>query len=425
MGAIWSEVSKYSHWLKVEILATEARAQRGEVPQEDLAEIKERASFDIARIADLERKTRHDVAAFVDNVSENIGLAARHLHYGMTSSDVLDTALAVQLRDSSDLLIKGLDRLINVVITRAREHQDTLMAARTHGIHAEPMTFGLKLASWAFELGRGRTRIRTARETVSVGKLSGAVGTYSQLPPDIEAYVCEKLGLRADEASTQVVSRDRHAEFLATLANVAATIERIAVEIRHLARTEVSEVQEAFAHGEQKGSSAMPHKRNPIRSERLTGLARLLRGHVVAGLDNVALWHERDISHSSVERVILPDSCIVLDYMIAEATELIEHLEVDPERMIANIDASFGLLFSQSVLLALVDKGASRDEAYRMVQEAASKAWDSKVHLSDILIDTAAVAELMDAREVRRCFDRSRYLSATSVIIGRLKDLET
>lgn len=423
MGAIWTDESKYNRWLRVEILATEARVERGEVPAEDLAEIKEKAAFDIARIEDLERKTRHDVAAFIDNVAENVGRSARHLHYGMTSSDVLDTALALQLKEASDLILRGVDGLLSVVIRRAREHAETLMAARTHGIHAEPTTFGLKLAGWAFELDRGRGRLKAARRSVSVGKLSGAVGTYSQLPPEIEAYVCEKLGLEPDPASTQVVSRDRHASYLAALATLGATVERISTEIRHLARTEVGEVQEAFAEGEQKGSSAMPHKRNPVRSERLSGLARLLRGHVQAGLENVALWHERDISHSSVERVILPDASIVCDYMIAELTEVLDHLVVNPERMKANIDASFGVLFSQSVLLGLIDKGIARDEAYRLVQEAANRAFESETHLKDTLASMPAVTELLSDEEIEGCFDQSRYLSHAGTIIARLEGL--
>jgi adenylosuccinate lyase len=424
MGAIWSEEAKYRHWLRIEILATEARAKRGEVPQEDFALIKTKAAFDPERIADLEKKTRHDVAAFLDNVAEIVGEPARHLHYGMTSSDVLDTALALQLRDSADLLLRGLGKLVRVVTGRAREHARTVMAARTHGIHAEPTTFGLVMAGWAFELDRGRERLALARDGVAVGKLSGAAGTYSQLPPEVEEYVCAELGLQPDPASTQVVSRDRHAEFAATLGIIAASIERIATEVRHLARTEVREAEEPFAEGEQKGSSAMPHKRNPWRSERLCGLARVVRAGVVPAMENVALWHERDISHSSVERVMLPDATIALDFMIAEAADIIEGLVVYPERMRSNLEASHGLVFSQNVLLALVDKGLSRDEAYRHVQGPAGEAWRSGRNLKDLLQKCAAVVERLTPEEFERCFDESRYLSHADVIIGRLDRLE-
>lgn len=425
MVAIWSDSARFAHWLQIEILATQARVERGEVPREDFDEIVAKASFDVGRIADLERKTRHDVAAFLDNVAEVVGPAARHLHYGMTSSDVLDTALALQLRDSADLLIAGLTGLIGVTVGLAQEHRNTLMVARTHGIHAEPTTFGLKVAGWAFELDRGRARLRRAREAVSVGKLSGVVGTYSQLPPDIEAFVCSKLGLTPDPCSTQVVSRDRHAEFVAAAGIVAGTIERIATEIRHLARSEVREVEEPFAEGEQKGSSAMPHKRNPVRSERLTGLARLVRAAVSPAIENIALWHERDISHSSVERVSLPDTCTLLDFMIAESTDLLLGLKVYAERMRENIEGSYGLVFSQSVLLGLVDKGLTRDEAYRIVQENALRAWHSKVQLRESLAADGNVSAVMSASDLDLCFQESRYLEHAQSVIDRLAGLET
>ncbi|MFN2609829.1 MAG: adenylosuccinate lyase [Actinomycetota bacterium] len=424
MAAIWSEQSKFAHWLNIEILATEARADAGDVPRSDLDEIKAKASFDPERIADLEKKTRHDVAAFLDDVASSVGPAARHLHYGMTSSDVLDTALALQIKDAGGLLAKQLDLLIAIVIRVAREHGETAMVARTHGIHAEPTTFGLKVAGWAFELHRGLQRLISATREAAVGKLSGVVGTYSQLPPQIEEHVCRRLGISADPSSTQVVARDRHAGFVSSLGIVAGTLERIATEIRHLARTEVREVEEPFVEGEQKGSSAMPHKRNPWRSERLTGLSRIVRSAVVPSIENIALWHERDISHSSVERVLLPDACMVLDFMIAEASDLIDGLVVYPERMKANLEASFGLAYSQSVLLAMIDAGLTRDEAYRIVQENSMRAWSTGTHLRELLTtDERVVARMKDA-DIEQCFDESRYLVHVKKVISRLDQLE-
>jgi adenylosuccinate lyase len=424
MAAVWSEDAKLAHWLRIEILAVEARVAKGEVPAEDLAEIKARAAFDRERIAEIELRTRHDVAAFLDNVQEITGPAGRHLHYGMTSSDVLDTALALQMVAAADLMIAGAERLREVAVALARRYAEVPAVGRTHGIHAEPTSFGLKAAGWAFEVERGRERLLRARAAVAVGKLSGAVGTYSQLPPDIEGYVCERLGLTADPVSTQVVSRDRHAEFAAALGVLAASIERIFTEVRHLARTEVREVEEPFAEGAQKGSSAMPHKRNPWRSERLCGLARVVRAGVVPAMENVALWHERDISHSSVERVLLPDSCYALDFMLAEAAELLEGLRVYPERMMANIEASGGVVFSQSVLLALIDAGMSRDEAYRIVQEASMEAWRTGGHLRDLLKASPASKRLDDAA-IDACFDPSRYLQHAGSIIDRLASISS
>jgi len=424
MARVFSDETRFAHWLEVEILAVEARVEMGEVSASDLKEIRAKAAFDVERIKDLEKKTRHDVAAFLDNVAENVGEAARHLHYGMTSSDILDTALALQLRDASDLLMNGLNRLIRSVIVKARKHAATLMVARTHGIHAEPTTFGLKLAGWAFELSRGRERLELARDAISVGKISGVVGTYSQLPPEVERFVCERLGLHPDPVSTQVIARDRHAEFVSALAIVAAAIERIATEIRHLARTEVREVEEAFAEGEQKGSSAMPHKRNPVRTERLTGLARVVRAAVVPSLENIALWHERDISHSSVERILLPDACMALDFMLVEAADVVENLQVFPQRMRANLDQSFGLVFSQSLLLALIDAGLTRDEAYRTVQEAAMEAWNSETQLAEVISKRPEVSGRLSAQDIDRSFDESRYLSHAGEVIARLDRLE-
>lgn len=424
MAAVFSEETKLAHWLRIEILAMEVRVKRGEVPRKDLEEVRAKAAFDVERVKDLEKKTRHEISAFLDNVAEVVGPAARHLHYGMTSSDVLDTALALQLKSACDLILNGLNRLILSVIRLAREHVHSIMPGRTHGIHAEPVTFGIKVAGWAHELHRARERLELARDAVAVGKLSGAVGTYSQLPPEIEEYVCAELGIHPDPSSTQVVSRDRHAELAAALGIMAGSIERIATEIRHLARTEVREVEEPFAEGEQKGSSSMPHKRNPWRCERLCGISRVVRASVVPAIENIPLWHERDISHSSVERVLLPDACIAADFMVAETADIIEGLIVYPERMRANLDRSFGLLFSQSVLLKLIDAGQNRDEAYRSVQEAAMEAWRTETHLRDVLPKMKEVSSLLDSGQIEKCFDHSRYLEHSDAIVGRLGILE-
>jgi adenylosuccinate lyase len=423
MASIFSEQSKFARWLEVEILAVEARVRLGEVPVEDLSEIKEKASFDVARIAEIEELRHHDVVAFVENVRENIGDAGRHIHFGMTSSDVLDTATAVALRDAGDLLVEGIGRLTQTIREKALEHRDTLMAGRTHGVHAEPTTFGLKLANWAFELSRDRDRLRTARDEVAVGKLSGAVGSYSQLPPDVEAFVCDRLGLQVEDAATQVVSRDRHAQFLGAIATTGASLERFAQEIRHLQRTEVREAQEPFAEG-QKGSSAMPHKRNPIVCERICGLARLLRAYAMTGYENVALWHERDISHSSVERITFADSCTLLDYMIEKMRWVIDGLEVFPDRMKVNLDASYGLLNSQSVLTALLAKGTlQREQAYTLVQRNAMAAWDEGRPFLELLKSDPEITEHLDPAEIEACFDPARYLRETHVIFDRLEAL--
>ena len=423
MSAIFSERAKFARWLEIELLAVEARVRLGEVSVEDLTAIKERASFDEGRIAEIEEVRQHDVVAFVENVRENVGEAGRHIHYGMTSSDVLDTATGVALRDAGDLLVEEISKLTHAVKERALEHRDTLMAGRTHGIHAEPMTFGLKLAGWAFELARDRDRMRDARDQVAVGKLSGAVGSYSQLDPEIEAYVCDRLGLAAEDAATQVVPRDRHAVFLARVAIVGGTLERMAQEIRHLQRTEVREVEEPFAEG-QKGSSAMPHKRNPIVCERICGLARLLRGFAQTGFENMALWHERDISHSSVERITLSDACILLDYMLDRMTWVVRNMRVHPDRMLANLDASFGLLNSQSVLTALLAKGKlQREEAYALVQRNAMAAWEEQRPFIELLKSDGDITEVLDPDEIERCFDPARYLRHAPVIFDRLESL--
>jgi adenylosuccinate lyase len=375
MAAVWSDESRLRHWLRIEVLACDAWARLGRIPSEDLDAIRLKATVTVDRVAELEATTNHDVAAFVQAAAESVGPAGRWIHFGMTSSDLLDTSLALQLRAAADLLLAKLERLLAVVRDRALEHRETLCVARTHGVHAEPTTFGHKLAVWAFELARDRDRLRRAREVVSVGKVSGVVGTYAAVDPFVEEHVCRELGLAPADAATQVIQRDRHAEFMSAVAITAATVEKIAVEIRHLARTEVREVEEPFEAG-QKGSSAMPHKRNPILSERVTGLSRVIRSNLQAALEDVALWHERDISHSSVERIILPDSTIALDYLLHLSAHVVEHLRVFPERMRANLEAGGGLVFSQQVLLALIERGQSREEAYRLVQDAAAAAWD-------------------------------------------------
>jgi adenylosuccinate lyase len=423
MAAIFSERAKFSRWLDVELLAVEARVRLGEVPVEDLSEIKEKAAFDVDRIAEIEAVRHHDVVAFVENVRENVGEAGRHIHYGMTSSDVLDTATAVALRDAGDLLVEGIGRLTQTVKEKAVEHRDTLCVGRTHGIHAEPTTFGLKLAGYVFELARGRERLRAARDAVAVGKISGAVGTYSQLQPEVEAYVCERLGLGIEPVATQVTARDRHAELLSAIAVVGACLERLAQEIRHLQRTEVREAREPFATG-QKGSSAMPHKRNPIICERICGQARLLRAYAMTGFENVALWHERDISHSSVERVTFGDACVLLDYMMDKMRWVIDGLVVDKDRMIANLEGSFGLVHSQSVLTALLGKGTlQREQAYELVQRSAMRAWDEQTPLLDLLKSDPDVLAVLEPAEIDDCFDPARYLGHLGTIFDRLQEL--
>ena len=423
MASIFSEQAKLSRWLEIEILAAEARARRGDIPVEELTTIKQRAGFDVERIHAIEETRRHDVVAFLEDVRERTGEAGRHLHYGLTSSDVVDTGTAVALRDAGDLLLEGLGRLASVVKARAQEHRTTVMAGRTHGIHAEPTTFGLKLASWVFELERDRARLRRARDQVAVGKLSGAVGTYSQLSPEVEAYVCSRLGLEIEPAATQVVARDRHAEFLAAVAVTGSSLERFAQEIRHLARTEVREVQEGFGE-DQKGSSAMPHKRNPVMCERICGLARLLRAYAQTGLENVALWHERDISHSSVERVSLPDACTLLDYMLDQFRRVIEDLQVDERAMRENLDESFGLVHSQTVLTALLAASPlQREEAYLLVQRNAAQAWDERRPLLELLKGDPQITEHMAPADIEACFDLTHYLKNADIIFRRLEGL--
>ena len=422
MAAVWSDDARFGHWLEIEILVAEALAGLGVVPDADAREIRATASFDADRVAEVEHVTRHDVAAFVQVVAASVGPAGRWVHYGLTSSDVLDTGLALQLRDASDLLLERLERLLAVAKRIALANRDVVMAGRTHGVVAEPTSFGHKVALWAFELDRDRDRLRRARETVSVGAISGAVGTYAQVDPRVEEEVCAKLGLRAAEASSQIVARDRHAELMSALAITASSLDAIATELRHLARTEVREVQEPFTAG-QKGSSAMPHKRNPVRCERVTGLARVIRGNLQAALENTVLWHERDISHSSAERVILPDSTMALHFMLAEMTEVLDGLVIYPERMRENLQVGGGLAFSQNVLLALVDAGLPRDEAYAIVQDAAAKAWDDDVSFRELAASDPFVSERLGER-LAELFDPAAALRNLDVVFDRLEKVE-
>jgi adenylosuccinate lyase len=419
MGRLWGLQAQYERWLAVEMAATEAQAELGHIPAEIPAEIEAKASFSVERIAEIEAETHHDVIAFVTNVSETSGPAGRYIHYGMTSSDVVDTALSLAMRDAADILIKDIEGLLSAVKEQALKHKHTVTIGRTHGIHAEPTTFGLKLLLWYFELERDLERVHRARETISVGKFSGAVGTYSNIDPDVEELACEKLGLQAAKASSQVIQRDRHAEYMSALAIVGGTLEKIATEIRHLQRTEVLEAEEPFAKG-QKGSSAMPHKRNPIITERLTGMARLLRGYANSAIENMALWHERDISHSSVERVAVPDATILLDYMLHKATWIIKDLQVYPHRMEENLNRTHGLVFSQRVLLALIDKGLAREDAYRLVQRNAMLTWKEEVPLKDNLLADKEVEKYLSEAEIDDCLNVEPYLRNIDRIFARL-----
>jgi len=419
MAAIWEPENRCRIWLDVELAACEGWNRLGRIPDEALAVIRERAGFDLARIDEIEEEVRHDVIAFLTSVSEKVGPDSRYIHLGMTSSDVLDTALAVQLTQAADLILDGVDRARAAVKEKALRHKDTVMMGRSHGMHAEPVTFGLKMALWFEELGRARERILRGRKAVAVGKLSGPVGTYSNIPPELEEFVCAKLGLAPEKVSTQIIQRDRHAEFMSALALAAASLEKFTVEIRHLQRTEVAEVREPFRE-RQKGSSAMPHKRNPILSENLAGLARLMRGYCLTALENIPLWHERDISHSSAERVILPDATIVLDFMLHRFTEIMEGLEVDADRMRANMDLSGGTTFSQTLLLALAGAGMTREEAYRIVQENAHRAIDLGRPFSEIVREDPAVTGRISPAQLVRVFDPSALLSNVGVIFQRV-----
>jgi adenylosuccinate lyase len=422
MGTIWAETTRFRLFAEVEVAAVRARARRGLVPQADLAAIEEAPIPSPERVHQLDAELHHDVVAFLTAYGEGIGAAARHVHYGMTSSDLLDTTTALQLVRACDLLLRRLDRLVATLRDRALEHRDTLCLGRTHGVAAEPTTFGLKLAGHAFAFDRDRRRLRAARRSVAVGTISGAVGTYANLPAEVEAEVLADLGLAPEPAPTQVVARDRHAELLVAMAVAGADLERLAVEVRHLQRTEVREVEEPFSE-RQKGSSAMPHKRNPVVAERLTGIARLLRGYAAAGLEDVALWHERDISHSSVERVVLPDACCVLDYALERAHWLVAGLRVFPERMRANLEASGGLAGSSAALLALVDAGWSREDAYAAVQRAATAAWEGKGGFRDLLLAEPGVAEVLGERALDAALDPARFVAAADTVMARVEAL--
>ncbi|MBO0347751.1 adenylosuccinate lyase [Phormidium pseudopriestleyi FRX01] len=420
MGELWTETYKFKTWLEVELAVCDAQAELGYIPASAVEEIKAKANFDPKRILEIEAEVRHDVIAFLTNVNEYVGEAGRYIHLGLTSSDVLDTALALQMVASLDLLLSELETAIAAIRYQAQQHRDTVQIGRSHGIHAEPITFGFKLAGWLAEMLRHRDRLVRVRSAIAVGKISGAVGTYANIEPRIEEIACQKLGLEPDTASTQVISRDRHAEFLQHLALLAASIERFAVEIRNLQRTDVLEVEEYFSKG-QKGSSAMPHKRNPIRSERLTGMARIVRGHAGTALENVALWHERDISHSSVERVILPDACILTHFMLREISELVKNLQVYPENMKRNMNVYGGVIFSQRVMLALVEKGMNREEAYKTVQSCAHQAWnkpDGDFRMA--IVKDASVTDKLSPEEIEDCFDPKYQLRHLDTVYQRL-----
>ncbi len=410
MQAVWTDEAKFERWLQLEIAAVEARAEAGVVPQEALDTIKEKARFNVDEILEIEKETKHDVIAFLTNVNQYVGPQSRYIHEGLTSSDVGDTCLAMQMRDAGRILLKDLENLIEVLAEKAVEFKYTLEMGRTHGIHAEPTTFGLKLLLWHQEMLRNLERLKRAVETVSVGKISGAVGTYQHLSPDIEAAVCKKLDLKPSPISTQILQRDRHAEFLTTLAIIASSIEKFSVEFRHLQRTEVRETEEFFSKG-QKGSSAMPHKRNPITFERLTGLARVVRSNSIAAMENVALWHERDISHSSVERVIMPDSTIALCYMLRTFTDTLKNLLVYPDRMEENFNTSYGLTLSQTLLLALTGKGMTREEAYKLVQRNAMKSWENKVQLKEYVLQDQDILAQVSPEEIEKLFSPESILS--------------
>jgi adenylosuccinate lyase len=419
MAAIWSQENKYAKWLDVEVAACEAMVKLGLAPAAAVDNIKAKAVINAARIDEIEAVTRHDVIAFVSSLTEVIGEDGRFIHMGLTSSDVLDTALAVQLKEASDLLLEDLDDLLAVLKRRALEHKKTLMIGRSHGIHAEPITFGLKLALWYAEMRRNRARLERAREAVSCGKISGAVGTFSFVDPFVEEYVCEKLGLAPAPVASQIVQRDRHAEFFSTLAIVASSLDKFAQEIRLLQRTEVREAEEYFSPG-QKGSSAMPHKRNPVLSENISGLSRLVRSYALAALEDVALWHERDISHSSVERVIAPDATIALDFMLGRFTGLMDRLVVYPDRMLANLNMTHGVIFSQRVLLSLIEKGTTREDAYAIVQENAMKSWQEGTEFRKLLGQDERVQKHLNAADLDVIFDVNHFLKHLDYIFERV-----
>jgi adenylosuccinate lyase len=419
MGAIWTEENRFNAWLEVEILACEAWAELGVIPKEDVKLLREKASFDVDRIKEIEEETRHDVVAFTRAVSETLGEERKWVHYGLTSTDVVDTALSYVLKQANDILSNDLDRFVEILKNKAKEHKYTVMMGRTHGVHAEPTTFGLKLGLWYEEMKRNVDRFKEARKGIAFGKISGAVGTYANIDPFVERYVCEKLGLQAAPISTQTLQRDRHAHYMSTLALIATSIEKFAVEIRGLQKSETREVEEFFAKG-QKGSSAMPHKRNPIGSENMTGMARVIRGYMMTAYENVALWHERDISHSSAERIILPDATIALNYMLNRFGNIVKNLTVYPENMKRNMDRTLGLIYSQRVLLALIEKGLVREEAYDTVQPRAMEAWELQVPFRELLEKDDKITSLLTKEELDDCFDYKHHLKNVDYIFDRL-----
>ncbi|ERN51345.1 adenylosuccinate lyase [Alkalihalophilus marmarensis] len=419
MGAIWTEENRYKAWLEVEIVACEAWAELGEIPKEDVAKIRENASFDVARIHEIEAETRHDVVAFTRAVSETLGEERKWVHYGLTSTDVVDTALSYLLKQANEILLADLERFLGIIKDKAIEHKYTVMMGRTHGVHAEPTTFGLKLGLWYEEMKRNIERFKHAAEGVRFGKLSGAVGTYANIDPRVEELVCENLGLNAAPISTQTLQRDRHAEYMASIALIATSIEKFAVEIRGLQKSETREVEEFFAKG-QKGSSAMPHKRNPIGSENMTGLARVIRGHMLTAYENVPLWHERDISHSSAERIILPDATIALNYMLNRFGNIVKNLTVFPENMKRNMTRTYGLIYSQRVLLSLIDKGMAREEAYDLVQPKTMEAWEKGIQFRELVEAEEAITAVLSKEEIDDCFDYNYHLQHVDTIFKRL-----
>lgn len=419
MGAIWTEENRFKAWLEVEILACEAWAELGVIPKEDVELLRKNASFDIGRIKEIEEETRHDVVAFTRAVSETLGEERKWVHYGLTSTDVVDTALSYILKQANDILQKDIERFIDILKVKAQEHKYTVMMGRTHGVHAEPTTFGLKMALWYEEMKRNLDRFKAARETVEYGKISGAVGTYANIDPFVESYVCEKLGTKPAPVSTQTLQRDRHAHYMSTIALIATSIEKFAVEIRGLQKSETREVEEFFAKG-QKGSSAMPHKRNPIGSENMTGIARVIRGYMLTAYENVPLWHERDISHSSAERIILPDATIGLNYMLNRFGNIVKNLTVFPENMKRNMDRTLGLIYSQRVLLALIDKGLAREEAYDTVQPKAMQAWEEQVPFRSLIEADEKITGLLSNEEIADCFDYNYHLKNVDVIFERV-----
>ncbi|HEX3016094.1 MAG TPA: adenylosuccinate lyase [Desulfobacteria bacterium] len=423
MGAIWADESRFSKWLKIEVLACEAWAELGKIPTEAVQVIKAKAAFQVDRIAEIEEVTRHDVLAFLTNVAENVGDEAKYIHLGMTSSDVLDTSLAMQMVEAADIILAKLETFAAVLKEQAVKYKDYMMMGRTHGIHAEPVTLGLKFALWYDEVNRNIERMQHARKNIAVGKISGAVGTFANIDPRVEEHVCAKLGLKPAPASTQILQRDRHAEYLTTLAVIASSLDKFATELRNLQRTDIHEVEEPFAKG-QKGSSAMPHKKNPITCERVAGLARVLRGNAVAALENVALWHERDITHSSVERVIIPDSTIALDYTLSKLTWVVKNLVVYPENMHANMEKTLGLIFSQRVMLTLVEKGTARETAYALVQRNALESWRTQEKFKDLVLRDQEIMAILSPAEVEGLFDYSYHTKNIDYILRRTGVLE-